>query len=201
MNVKKTAKAGAWMLAAAALLMGGKAQAATTADLTVTVTIQVVSLTASFRDAAASTFAMGAVAAASTNLIADPITITNSGNVAETYNLKITPETSGWTSVTAAPSAAEEYQMSGVFRAPADGAPVSGDYVDNSDDYSFGTTRTADGANILAKNGDSGGDGTKGYKMATGSNLYLWLRFKAPTSTSVTTQQSIVTRITAAYAP
>jgi hypothetical protein len=70
--------------------------------------------------------------------------------------------------------------------------------VDNSDDYSVGTVRTADGTNILAVNGDSSGAGTLGYRMATNSNLYLWLRFKAPSSTVITTQQSIVTRITAA---
>jgi hypothetical protein len=47
-------------------------------------------------------------------------------------------------------------------------------------------------------NADGGGAGTKGFQMAASSNLYLWLRFKAPTSTVITTSQSIVTRITAA---
>ena len=187
-----------WMGAVAVLLFAVGAQAATTADLTVTVTIQVVSINASFRDAGGATFALGSKAAGSTSLVGDPITITNSGNVTETYNLRVTAEPNGtWASVTAAPGA-EQYQMSGVFRAPAAAAPVVGDYVDGSDDYSVGTVRTADGANILAVNADAGGAGTKGFQMAASSNLYLWLRFKAPTSTVITTSQSIVTRITAA---
>jgi hypothetical protein len=185
--------------AAVMLVLGaGLSEAATTADLTVTVTIQNVSIDATFRDAGGATFALGGRAAGSTSLVGDPITITNSGNVTETYNLRIVSEPNGtWSSVTAAPGA-EQYQMSGVFRAPAAAAPVSGDYTDAQDDYSVSQVRTADGANVLAVNGDAGGAGTKGFQMATGSNLYLWLRFKAPTSTVITTQQSIVTRITAA---
>jgi uncharacterized cupredoxin-like copper-binding protein len=197
-KMNKTIAAGIAALTALLMLGAGTAQAAGTADLTVTVTIQKLDITATFRDAAGTTFALGSVAAGSNNLISDPITVTNSGNLTETYNVKVTAEPNAtWTSVTAAPDA-EEYQMSGVFRAVAAAAPGTGDYTSAQDDYSVSTTRTADGADALAVNGDDGGAGTKGYHMAAGSNIYLWLKFKAPSTTVITTQQSIVTRITAA---
>ena len=196
-NMNKKLKLAAAALAVA-MAWAAKAEAASTADLTVTVTVQTLSIAASFRDAAGTTYAMGNVAAGSSNLVGDPVTITNTGNVTQTYNLRIPSEPNGtWASVVAAPGG-EQYQMSGVFRATTGAAPVGGDYVDNSDDYSVSQVRTADGTNVLAVNGDSGGAGKLGYQMAVNSNIYLWLRFKAPTSTVITTQQSIVTRITAA---
>ena len=201
---RKTPAAGlmAAMAMAVILLAAGGVRAAgpdNPVDLTVTVTIQKLPITATFRDAAADTFGLGTVAAGSENLITDPITVTNSGNVTETYTLGMSAEPNGsWTSVLANPGS-EEYQMAGVFRAPAAAAPGTGDYVDAQDDYSVATSRTAEGGDLLAVNADAGGAGTKGYQMATGEpgNIYLWLKFHAPSTTAIVAEQSIVTSITA----
>ncbi len=203
-TVRKTLAAGliAAMAMAVSLLAAGDVQAATgnPVALEVTVTIQNLSITASFRDAAADTFGLGNVAAGNDYLITDPITVTNSGNVTETYTLQINAEPAGWTSVLTDSPGSDLYQMAGLFRAPATlPVPVKGDYTAATDTYSVGTSRTADGADELAVSGDPGGTGTKGFTMATGQpgNIYLWLKFFAPSDTVVTGEQSIVTNITA----
>ena len=193
---KKMLAAG--LIVAAGLSERAQAVIGNPVDIIVTVTVQKLSITASNRTNASATIALGNVIGGTQNVSPIPVTITNSGNVTETYTLSIPSEPNlTWASATAAPGT-ESYQMSGVFRAPAAGAPVSANYVDNQDDYSVATPRAADGANHVAVNADGGGPATKGFQMTIGSNVYLWLRFGAPTLTEITTEQSIINQITAA---
>src|SRR5438874_12618462 len=92
-------------LAAIALLgLTAPALAANPATISVTVTIQNLSVSAS------GPVALGTVVAGSQTVSAGASTVTNDGNVTETYSLSLT-NPSSWTAVQAAPSAAEEYAL------------------------------------------------------------------------------------------
>ena len=198
--MNKTKKAWAAGLIAALLATGatGWCASGNPVDITVTVTVSQLSITASNRNDETDTVAFGTKLAGSNSVAADPVSVTNSGNVTETYSLVIPSEPNlTWASIDSGSPAAEQYKLSAVFRAPAAAAPGTGDYDDN-DAFKVGAGKTATGADNLAVNGDTGGDGTKGYKMAANANLYMWLKFHAPSATAITTQQSIVARITAA---
>ncbi len=192
------------MLAALAFT-ASRAEAATSVNLTVTVTVRNVSIDASYRDTTSAFTIPDTVNEGTANMLTEPISITNSGNVAETYSVSLTGDPPGWSAMAGSdPSAADVYRMSGVFRAPTFGIPVASDFVNAEDDYSITTTRAADGANQMAVNSDTpDGTGNHGFGMATGAagNVYLWLRFDAPDTSTVFTAQTITTQITAAYAP
>lgn len=160
------------------MLVPTAAQAAQTATINVTVTIQNLSVSAT------GPIAFGVVTAASQTVSALASTVTNDGNVTETYSLNLT-DPAGWTSVTAAPGA-EEYALLATFNSAA---PVVGDftYADH------GLT----GLPVSCSATQFAGDQT-GLSLAPGTITSLWFRFDAPTSTLVTTQQTIVVTITAA---
>ena len=168
-------------------------------NLNVTVTIQQVQITASNRDTGTDTVALGTVLSGADTVVSAPISVTNSGNVTETYSLVIPSEPNGtWSSVASGTPGSEQYKLSGVFRAAAAAVPATGDYdVGDNDGFAVGTSKTANGADILAVSADGGGAGTKGYQMATTSNVNLWLKFHAPSSTVITTEQTVVVRISA----
>jgi len=148
------------------------------ATITVTVTIQNVSVSAS------GPIAFGTVASGSATVAAGAATLTNDGNVAETYSLNLT-NPAGWTAVQAAPGA-EEYVLSAKFNVAA---PTSGSFT--YADHALTTTPVTCTGTRFA------GDQT-GVSVAASATRNLWLKFEAPSSTSVTTQQSITVTVTAA---
>jgi len=164
--------------AACLMLVPSASQAALTATINVTVTIQNLSVSAT------GPIAFGVVTAASQTVSTVSSTVTNDGNVTETYSLNLT-DPLGWTSVTAAP-AAEQYALLGMFNSVQ---PLVGDL--NYTDHALTTLPVSCSATQFA------GDQT-GLSLAPGTVTDLWLRFDAPTSTVVTTQQTIVVTITAA---
>ena len=164
-------------------------------DLNVTVTVQSTWIAASNRDNGTSTVPLGNVQAGSQTVGTVPISVTNAGNVTETYTLVIQDSPVGWTPVLTGTPVSEEYKLSGMFRAPASAAPQTTDYDDN-DAFAVGTSsKTADGDNVLGLPADGSGAGAKGYQMTDGSNVNLWLKFHAPESTAVTGEQTVVVRI------
>lgn len=165
-------------IAVAFLALSTTAQAAPSATINVTVTIQNVSVTAT------GPIAFGVVTAASQTVSSVASTVTNDGNVTETYSLNIT-DPAGWTAVSAAPGA-EEYALLGIFNSVQ---PVAGDFT--YADHAMTTLPVSCSATEFA------GDQT-GLSLAPLTVTSLWLRFDAPTSTTVTTQQTIVVTITAA---
>jgi hypothetical protein len=158
-------------------LGSGVAIAANPATINVTVTIQNLSVSAT------GPIAFGTVTASSTTVSTDSSHVINDGNVTETYSLSLT-NPGGWTAVQVAP-AAEQYCLSAQFNGSRP-TGVSFTYAN----HALSTTPTACSGTKFA------GDQT-GLSVATSAARYLWLKFEAPTSTTVTTQQTVVVTITA----
>ncbi len=152
--------------------------AANPATIDVTVTIQNLSVTAT------GPIAFGTVVASSVTVSSDSSHVVNDGNVTETYSLDLTDPGGGWTGVQAAP-AAEQYCLSAQFNS-SEPTAVSFTYANEA----LSTTSTACSATKFA------GDQT-GLSVPASGARYLWFKFEAPTSTTVTTEQTIVVTITA----
>jgi len=166
--------------------LASQAYAGETADITVTVKIQKLSVAVS-----PTSYDFGTRTVNSAAVAVSSITVTNDGNVTEKFKLGITGEPNGtWTSVTAATPGSEEYRLSAIFK---DAAPGSGDYL-AEDSFSVSTERTAS-ASDLARDAD--GEGVKGYNVAQTNSRGLWFKFETPLDTIITTQQSITARVTA----
>jgi hypothetical protein len=148
------------------------------ATISVTVTIQNLSVSAS------GPIAFGTVLAASSTVSGAASTVTNDGNVTETFSLQLTnPAT--WSAVAAAP-AAEQYALLAIFNTAA---PIAGNF--NFIDHALSTASVASSGTKFA--------GTEsGLSVAALGTRSLWFRFDAPTSTAVTAQQTITVTLTAA---
>ena len=153
-------------------------QAANPATIDVTVTVQSLSVSAT------GPIAFGTVSSGSATVNGTASTVTNDGNVTETYSLNLT-NPGGWTAVQAAPGS-EEYCLSAQFNSTEPTA-VSFTYTD----HALTTTSTACTASKFA------GDQT-GVSVATSATRSLWFKFEAPSSTVVVTEQTIVVTVTAA---
>ena len=151
--------------------------AANPATISVTVTIQNLSVSAS------GPIAFGTVIAGSETVSSGASTITNDGNVVETMSLSLTNPGS-WTAVSAAPGA-EGYALLAQFKATA---PTAASFTYAN--HALTTSSVASSATKFA------GDQT-GLSMAVAATRSLWFRFNAPTSTAVTTQQTISVTVTA----
>ena len=159
-------------------LVSAPAFAANPATISVTVTIQNLSVSTS------GPIAFGTVVSGSQTVSSGASTVTNDGNVTETYSLSLTNPTT-WTAVQAAPSSAEEYALLAEF---SSAAPAAGSFTYAN--FPLSTTPVVCSATKFA------GDQT-GLSVTAGGVRSLWFRFNAPTSTAVTTQQSITVTITA----
>lgn len=178
MIVRKTQVAMVWLMVLAAFVFAADVQAANPANINVTVTIQSLSVSAS------GPIAFGTVTAGSATVAEDSSHVVNDGNVSETFSISLT-NPGGWTAVQAAPGA-EEYVLSAMFNATQ---PASGSYTYT--DHALTTTPAASSASKFA------GDQT-GADVAASAARYLWLKFEAPSSTSVTTEQTVIVTVTAA---
>jgi hypothetical protein len=156
------------------------AQAANPANINVTVTIQNLSVSAT------GPIAFGTVTAGSATVSSDSSHVINDGNVTETYSLNLT-DPAGWTSVQAPPGA-DNYALSAQFNGSQ---PASAGFV-----YANHALSTVSEACTGSKFAGS----QTGVSVAAGAARYLWLKFEAPTSTTVFTEQTIVVTITAAAA-
>lgn len=167
------------LLGAALVLSSGSAAfAANPATISVTVTIQNLSVSAT------GPIAFGTVVAGSQTVSTSASTVTNDGNVAETLSLNLTNPGS-WTAVQAAPGA-EEYALLAKFNGTA---PAAGSFT--YADHALSTSSAASSATRFA------GDET-GVTVGVSATRSLWFRFNAPTSTAVTTEQTITVTVTAA---
>ena len=153
--------------------------AANPATINVTVTIQNLSVSAT------SPLAFGTVLTSSETVSTDSSHVINDGNVTETYAIKLT-NPGGWTATSGAPGS-ETYRLSAQFNASE---PTAGSF---GADHDLTTSDQTSSGTIFA------GDQT-GLSVAASAARYLWLKFEAPTGTSVTTEQTIVVTITASAA-
>lgn len=167
------------MLLTSVLLAGvaSLAAAGNPATISVTVTIQNLSVSAS------GPIAFGIVTAGSQSVSTSGSTVTNDGNTTETFSLSLT-NPAGWTATQAAPGV-EEYALHAEFNSAA---PASGSF--SYANHALSTISTAASAAKFA------GDQT-GLSVPVSGTRSLWFRFDAPTSTSVTTQQTVSVTLTA----
>jgi hypothetical protein len=116
------------------------------------------------------------------------INVTNSGNVPQSYQLKLIEPNGTWDATAAAPGV-ESYRFSAVF---STAAAASGNFTAPQD--AVLTADAAAGAANYAK--DDEDVSVKGYNVPAGGVRNLRLKFEAPTETVITTQQSIIIRVT-----
>ncbi|MCK5702305.1 MAG: hypothetical protein KAI29_14170, partial [Cyclobacteriaceae bacterium] len=143
-----------------------------------------------------SSYDFGAVIKGSTTTATGSITVTNNGTVNERYSVHLTAPI-GWTCVTDTAPGAEEFRMCGNFQT----ATAQSSHFDIGGSFSdaIGTTQRVCSTGDFSK--DNEGEGAKGYNVPPTQDRYLWFRFEAPTSTSLTTQQTITVTITAEEQP
>lgn len=157
---------------------GSAAWAANPATISVTVTIQALSVSAT------GPIAFGTVTSSSSTVSGSASTVTNDGNVTETFSLSLAnPGT--WTAVQAAPAAPEQYALLAEFNTAA---PASPSFTYAS--HALSTVSIASSATQFAGN-------ETGLSLTAASTRSLWFRFDAPTATAVTTQQTITVTLTA----
>ncbi|MDP3297139.1 MAG: hypothetical protein Q8N09_06035 [Thermodesulfovibrionia bacterium] len=161
------------------------ADAADTADITVTVTVRTLALTLS-----ANTWPIGLVDVNYEAVRSAAIAVTNTGNASQTYQLKLV-DPAAWLAVLtdAGMATAERYQLGAIFQTTATAAPVAVDYVDSADFVS--TTYVSCTATVFAKTTGNG------LNVAATEARDLWLHFRAPSSTTATAGQSIVVTVKA----
>ncbi len=131
-------------------------------------------------------YPFGGVAVSGHSAPDTPITVTNDGNVNETYELKLAYAGS-WT-IGGAP-ADETFRMSAMF-STATNALGNYDGVDV-----LTTSNQAASATVFAITAE--GVGLKGYSVPASATRELNFCFEAPTATTVTAQQYITVTITA----
>ncbi|MCK4532936.1 hypothetical protein KAU39_04060 [bacterium] len=138
----------------------------------------------------------GVVLKTSTNVATSSITVTNDGNVNERYSLQLAAPT-GWICVTDTVPGIEEFRMCGNFQTAT--AQSSHFVIGGSFSDAIYTTSRVCSTGDFSK--DDEGEGAKGYNVPSGQDRYLWFRFESPTSTGLTTQQTITVTITAEEQP
>ena len=127
---------------------------------------------------------LGSVVAGATKVSASAVTVTNSGSgINETYSLSLS-NPSGWTASQTA-AGVETYILDTAF--DADGASIT--WSDANHALSTGTP-------VISSVTKFAGDQT-GVSVPYNVQRKLWFQFKAPTATSVGTEQSIVVTVTA----
>ena len=160
------------------LSVAGAAHAGNPATITVTVTIQNLSVSTS------GAIAFGTVVSGSSSVSGSASTVTNDGNVTETYSLSLTNPAS-WTADQAAPAVAEHYALLAEYNSSAPAANT------------FSYANHALSTSSVASSGTKFAGDETGLSVAVSGVRHLWFRFDAPTSTAVTTQQSITVTVTA----
>ncbi len=154
------------------------AHASNPATISVTVTIQNLSVSTS------GAIAFGTVVAGSQTVSGSGSTITNDGNVTETFSMSLT-NPSTWIAVQAAPASAEEYALLMQFNSSAPTA-VSFTYAN----HALSTASVTSSGTKFAGN-------QTGLSVAASGSRSAWFRFNAPVTTAVTAQQNITVTVTA----
>lgn len=160
----------------------GTAQAATTADLQITVTPNgTKSLTLS-----TGTLAMGPLSLASVDNISSSVTVTNNGTIPEVLGLRIKTADGVWSSGAAA--GADTYNLRALFNTPT---PVAGDFGADDDVLTQGSPEVATGAGGVYS-GDQDGS-----VFNPSTTRGLWFKLDMPTTSTVATQRSFTVEVSA----
>ena len=172
------------------LALAKPASAATTQPINVTVTVDYISVSV-----ASATWAIGQIAANTIN-ISSAIAVTNDGNRQEDYSLSLA-YTPGWTIGTGQSAGVDTFVMLALFTT----TPVN---TLNNTEFGEGgagddvvtTGALSASATLFAKTAET--VGAKGYDVAFSAVRSLYLNFRAPTSNTVSAQQSMTVTVTAA---
>lgn len=160
----------------------GTTQAATTADLQITVTPNgTKSLTLS-----TGTLAMGALSLASVDNISSSVTVTNNGTLPETLGLRIKTADGVWSSGAAA--GPNVYNLRALFNSSAPGA---GSFLANDDVVTQGSPDLATGVGGVFS-GDQDGS-----VFNPSTTRGLWFKLDMPTTSTVATQRSFTVEVSA----
>jgi hypothetical protein len=180
------------LVGAAPLALGASSE-----NVTLTVTIQNLSVTVS---PTAKDF--GVVAAGSAdNITSGAIAVTNDGNVNERLQLDITAAPA-WTSVVGLPGA-DQYRLSCLFKSSQaaggdfDKTKGAGDVQDDIIVDGIAETCVGYNAGDPASDNFATSDSEDGHNMAPSAVHHLYFNFDAPSTTATVTQQTAVVTITA----
>jgi hypothetical protein len=140
-------------------------------------------------DVDAAGWAIGMIVPGAEAVQPDAVNVTNSGNMTQTYQLRLIEPNGTWAATSAA-TAAETYRFSAVF---STAGAVSGNFVPPQDAVLSANAP----ASAVSYAKDDEDVSVKGYDVPAGQARSLRLKFESPTETAITTQQSIIIRITA----
>jgi len=178
------------------LLAVSQAEAATTAAITVTVTIRNLSVAVS-----PSAVAFGTVPTSSNN-VSTAVDVTNDGNVTETYTLQLTGTDLLTVGETETAAALNTFVLQALFQADGGTAAVSGDFgadtgADDDVVKAAGGAQTAS-ASVYAWTGST----DNGAAVPATTVLDLYFKYSAPTSDTATAgvQEELTVTITATAA-
>ena len=179
------------ILAAMVVLSGlgmfaASGRAATTADLTITVT-PLGTKSIAIDGGATSSYDFGTLALAVSSISATAVVVDNDGQVPMQVGMQITDEDS-WTA--GAAGGDDVFNLRALLNDTGDARPVGGDFA-ATDDLTTGV-KLADGTNFA-------GTYTGANMPPAGANSTkdLWLRIDMPTTSAVTAQQSLVVQLSA----
>lgn len=166
-NVLRKAALVAWVMG---LALGAPALAASTGNVTVTVTVEYLSISVSSDPVA---FGMVALDSKTATAVGNKVVVTNDGDLAENFSIHVSAGTTAtWILGTTGKDdvAENKFTLCGRFVASAGAAPAEGDYVDG--DVLVKTATWCDGTLF----------GGKGHEVAATAACDLYFRLHAPTS-------------------
>lgn len=171
-----------------------KAEAATTGDVAITVTVQYIAVTV-----ADGTIPFGPVTPGSDTVAVEKQVVTNTGNVNETYTLQLTTKDVYTVGETEIAAAADTFVLQALFTGSAGTAPVAGDFgaddgtADDVVKFSGAQTSSATVYAWLANTGD-------GISVPSTEVRDLYFKYSAPTSVTSGAEENLVVRLTATAA-
>lgn len=177
------------------LLAAPIVEAATTATISVTVTVQLLSVSVADGAIAFATVLTGS----ETINAADVQDVTNGGNVSETYTLRLTTTDVYTAGTTETAAGVNTYVLQALFQADAGAAPVAGDFGADSgtaDDVVLSASAQTASATTYAWAANTG----DGNSVPAGTVRDLYFKYSAPTSVTTGAQEDLVVTITATAA-
>ena len=168
-----------------------QAEAVTTADITVTVTVEFLSFSVVDGAIAFSTVTIG-----SNTVNAEKQVVTNDGNVAETYTLQLTTTDIYTDGTTETAAGANTYVLQALFTGDAGTAPVSGDFGANTgtaDDVVLSASAQTATAEVYSWSTSTG----TGASVPAAGVRDLYFKYSAPTSVTSGAQEDLVVTLAA----
>lgn len=185
------------ILAAVALIAGFgvmQAEAALTAGISVTVTVQVLSLSV-----VDGTIAFTTVAPGSNTVAAEKQVVTNDGNVSETYTIRLTTIDVYTVGETETAAGVNTFVLQALFTGSAGAAPLSANFgadLPADDDVVKASASQTASTTVYAWTGST----ANGASVAPSAVRDLYLKYSAPTSVTTGLEENLTVTLTATAA-